>query len=60
MIKQFYECNRDFNEVSFGGKQFHNPNKKGEEFKECDEQRSLLHGLRTFKTIQYAFEVDGQ
>lgn len=33
---------------------------KFEEEKQCDEERSLAASLKTFKTIQYVFEVDGQ
>lgn len=31
-----------------------------EEEKQCDEERSLAASLKSFKTIQYVFEVDGQ
>jgi hypothetical protein len=31
-----------------------------EEEKQCDEERTLAASLKTFKTIQYVFEVDGQ
>ena len=33
---------------------------KFEEYKPCDDERALLDSLKTFKSIRYAFEVDGQ
>lgn len=51
LIKRFFECNDDFNMNSFT---------KFEEEKQCDEERTLAHSLKCFKSIQYVFEVDGQ
>jgi hypothetical protein len=31
-----------------------------EEEKQCDDERSLAASMKTFKSIQYIFEVDGQ
>ena len=33
---------------------------KFEEEKQCDEERTLAASLKSFKTLQYVFEVDGQ
>ena len=33
---------------------------KFEEYKPCDDERALMDSLKTFKSIKYAFEVDGQ
>lgn len=51
LIKKFFECNDDYNMDSFTN---------FEEEKQSNEERTLSSSLKSFKSIQYVFEVDGQ